>query len=490
MSVYKSLFKSTLVYGIAAVVPKMIGFIMVPYHIKWMNNENVYGSYSVLFTWIMIMNALLSFGMETAFFRFYNKLDDKEKVKNNALWFILAITAVFTLFTLGFKTQIAQLMDKDPLIIAIIIGILALDALVVIPFAILRAHQQSKKYTILKLINVVVNALLTVFFLYSIPMFINNNPTTSISHYFSLNFQVGYVYLANLIASLVTFLMLFKWYKGLKFTYDWKLNKEMIKYAFPVMIASLAFAINEGIDRVMIEEILPKGIGEAEAGRYSACYKIGIFMILFRMAYSLGIEPFFFNYAKNSDAQEKYATITKYFVIFGSCAMLVIIVFADLLKPFLISKKEYWTAMEIVPYIVLANFMLGIYTNLSVWYKLRDKTHIGALISIAAACLTISLNYILIPAVGIVGAAATSMIAYLVMMVASYFIGQKYYPIPYNTKAISMYLGISVLFSFGYFYNFRENYFIGIAFILIFVGLIYYNEKTVINRLLKSIQKK
>jgi len=197
LSVYKNLFKTTLIYGIATVVPKMIGFIMVPYHIKWMNDENVYGSYSVLFTWIMIMNALLSFGMETAFFRFYNKVDDQEKVKNNALWFILGLTGVFALLAFSFRGLISRLMEKDPLIVAIIIGILVLDALVVIPFAILRANQQSKKYTLLKLINVLVNAILTVLFLYSIPTFINNNPTTNISSYFSLNFQVGYVYLAN-----------------------------------------------------------------------------------------------------------------------------------------------------------------------------------------------------------------------------------------------------------------------------------------------------
>ena len=212
-------------------------------------------------------------------------------------------------------------------------------------------------------------------------------------------------------------------------------------------------------------------------------------MILFRMAYSLGIEPFFFNYAKNEDAPVKYANITKYFVIFGSLAMLFIIVFADFLKPFLISKQEYWSAMEIVPYVVLANFMLGIYTNLSVWYKLQDKTYIGAVISIGAAALTIILNFLLIPTIGIVGAAATSMIAYLVMMIVSYFLGQKYYPIPYE-KTISLYLGISTLFSFVYFYNFRENYFVGMAFLLIFVGIIYYNEKTFIQRLLKSIKKK
>jgi len=360
----------------------------------------------------------------------------------------------------------------------------------VIPFAILRANERPLMYSAIRIVNVLINAGLTTVFLYLIPLYLTKNPQSSLSHYFKTDFQGGYVFLANLIASIVTFLLVSKNYFTLKFTFDWTLNKQMMRYAFPVMIASIAFAINEGIDRVLIESILPDDIGEAEAGRYSACYKVGIFMVLFRMAYSLGIEPFFFNYAKNEDAQIKYATITKYFIMCGSATFLFIIVFVDIFKPFLIPKQEYWSAMEIVPYIVLANFLLGIYTNFSVWYKLQDKTYVGAVISLIGAVVTIGLNYILIPIMGIVGAAITSLTAYFLMLVISYVMGQKVYPIPYDKQSMALYLGLSTLMSFTYFYNFRENYFIGILFLLIFVGIIYFKERIMIRKIINSIVKK
>jgi len=490
LSVYKKLFNQTIIYGLAAVIPKVIGFIMVPLHIKWMQSESVYGNYSVLFTWMMLFNALLSFGMETAFFRFYNKVENKETVKNNSILFIAALTTIFGITTLTNVDFIAAAFGLDSLLVSYLIWILIFDALVVIPFAILRANEKSFQYSLIRIINVFVNAGLTVVFLYLLPNYLTANPHSDINNWFHKDFQVGYVFLSNLVASVITFFFVGKYYTKIKLKFDWKLNTEMMKYAFPVMIASLAFAVNEGIDRVLIEHLLPEGIGEAEAGRYAACYKVGIFMVLFRMAYSLGIEPFFFNYAKNDDAQIKYATVTKYFVMFGSFAMLAIIVFVDLLKPLLIPKAIYWSAMEIVPYIILANFMLGIYTNLSVWYKLQDKTYIGAIISLIGAIATIGFNYLLIPKIGIIGAAITSLIAYTIMLSTSFVMGQKAYPIPYDKKAIALYLVTTILFSFGYFYNFRENYFVGITLIAIFVGLIYYNEKVMIQRIIKSLIKR
>jgi len=490
LSVYKKLLGQTLIYGIAAVFPKIIGFIMVRYHIEWMKSDVVYGSYSILFTWMMLFNAFLSFGMETAFFRFFNKVEDKEKVKNNSILFILGLTTIFGVSTLMNQNWIANQFGLDVTIIRYLIWILIFDALVVIPFTILRANEKPLVYSGIRIINVLINAGLTAVFLYCIPTFLKTNPNVSWASYFKNDFQVGYVFLANLIASIATFILLSRNYLTIKFNFDWKLNKEMMKYAFPVMVTSIAFAVNEGIDRVLIKKILPSDIGIAEAGRYSACYKVGIFMVLFRMAYSLGIEPFFFNYAKHEDAPVKYATITKYFILFGSLAFLAIIVFADILKPLLIPKETFWSAMEIVPYIVLANFLLGIYTNLSVWYKLQDKTYIGAYISLIGAGVTIGLNFLLIPQIGIVGAAVTSLLAYVTMLVISYVMGQRSYPIPYDKKAIGLYLGTSIVFSFTYFYKFRENYFIGITFLLIFVAMIYYNEKVMLQRIIKSVLKK
>jgi len=257
----------------------------------------------------------------------------------------------------------------------------------------------------------------------------------------------------------------------------------MIRYGFPILIAGLAFAINEHFDKILLEKL---HVSKADIGAYSACYKIGLFMVLFRTAYSLGIEPFFFSYAKNENAPQTYANVTKYFVILGSIISLFVIVFADILKQILIPNDTYWSAMNVVPLIVLANFFLGIYTNLSVWYKLTDRTQMGAYISIVGAFITLVLNFILIKKMSYMGSAIATIAAYGSMMIISYTLGNKYYPIPYDRKKIGLYLGLSVLFSFVYFYFFRENYAIGIGLLLLFVYFVYRNEKQVLLQILKK----
>lgn len=489
MSVYKKLFGQTLIYGIATVVPKMIGFIMAPYHINWLPKD-AYADYTLIFSWMMFFNVVLSFGMETAFFRFYNKKENKKEVINNTILFLMAVCAIFLGVIYLFKESVDLYFEIPPIVVSCLIWILVLDTLVVIPFAILRAQQRPIKYSFIKITNVVVNAGLTVILLYLIPKFLLQNSTDVLTKYYNFDFQVGYLFLANLIASGITLLLLSKYYLQLKLKFNKTLWKEMLVYSFPVMIGGLAFVVNETFDKVFLKELLPENFQDLGLASYGAIYKIGVFMILFRTAYSMGIEPFFFSYAKNDDAPIKYATVTKYFVIFGSLAMLTIVIFSDLIKTFYIPQEDYWFAMEIVPYVILANLMLGIYTNLSVWYKIQDKTKIGAYISIVGAIVTVVFNYLLIPIIGLVGSAITTLLAYATMMLISYIMGQKSYPIPYNKKSITLYLGTSTLFTFIYFYNFRENYFIGITFLLIFVAIIYFNEKVIITRIIKSILKK
>lgn len=489
MSVYKNLFKTTLIYGIATVIPKMIGFIMAPYHMKWLP-VGAYSEYTLIFSWMMFFNVVLAFGMETAFFRFYNKKENKKEVVNTTLLFLMAICAVFLIVIYSCKSAIDAYFGIPSVVVSFLIWILVLDTLVIIPFALLRAQQRPIKYSVIKIGNVVLNASFTVLFLYLLPTYLASHTESNLAAYYVPHFEVGYLFIANLIASVVTLLVFLGNYLQLYFKFNKELWKEMIVYSFPVMIAGLAFVINETFDKVFLKELLPEDFKELGLASYGAIYKIGVFMVLFRMAYALGIEPFFFSYAKNEDAPIKYATITKYFVLFGSFAMLGIVVFADFIKSIYIPEQKYWFAMEIVPYIILANLMLGIYTNLSVWYKLQDKTKIGAYISVFGALVTLVLNYLLIPVMGLLGSALTTLIAYAVMMMISYFLGQKAYPIPYDKAGIALYLGVSTVFSFVYFYYFRENYFVGLAFLLIFVGLIYYKEKTFIQRMIQSMIKK
>jgi O-antigen/teichoic acid export membrane protein len=261
-----------------------------------------------------------------------------------------------------------------------------------------------------------------------------------------------------------------------------------MRYGLPILFAGIAFAINEHFDKILLDWM---HVPLSEIGAYSACYKIGMFMVLFRTAFSLGIEPFFFSHANTENAQQTYATITKYFVIFGSFICLFVIVFADLLKFILVPNQNYWTAMEVVPLIVFANFFLGIYTNLSVWYKLIDKTSIGAYISLIGAAITLILNWILIPVLSYYGSAIATIFAYGAMMIISYKWGQNHFPIPYNFQKIFSYLVVTILLSSLSFYipSLRENYLLKVAVLVIFLYFIYINEKEILGRFIKRKSK-
>jgi O-antigen/teichoic acid export membrane protein len=383
------------------------------------------------------------------------------------------------------KNYLADLSGIDEQYIIYTIWILVLDALVIVPFSKLRAYQKPMIYAVIKIGNVVVNLTLNVFFLIYLPKIAQSNPDSFLGSLYTENFEVGYIFVSNIIASLLTFIALSPNYFHVNWNFDFNLWKRMMRYGLPIMVAGIAFAINEQFDKILLGKLLPSNIAEAEVGVYSACYKLGLFMVLYRTAYTLGIEPFFFSHAKNENAPQTYATITKYFVIFGSFILLSVIVFADIFKYFMIRDSSYWEAMKVVPLIILANFFLGIYTNLSVWYKLIDKTYIGAYISIVGAIVTLVLNFLLIPTMSYYGSAIATIAAYGTMMGISYFLGNKYYPIPYDIKKITGYLGLSILFSIISFYYFRENYFVGIPLLLAFLYFIYYNEKETLIKILK-----
>ncbi len=259
----------------------------------------------------------------------------------------------------------------------------------------------------------------------------------------------------------------------------------MMNYSIPVMFAGIAFAINEVFDRPLLSYM---HVAKDDIAKYSACYKLALFMTLFTTAFRLGIEPFFFSHASKDNARQTYATITKYFVILGSIILLGVVVFADVLKYILVPTASYWEGMKIVPVIVLANLCLGIYTNLSVWYKLADRTKMGAYISGIGAVITILFNIALIPVWGYMGSAIATLSAYGTMMLVSYVIGAKYYPIPYDVKTMGTYMALAVVLSGISFYVpvLRHTYVFGVAALLGFIFFVYRNEK---NTLLKLVKK-
>jgi O-antigen/teichoic acid export membrane protein len=445
-----------------------------------------YGKVSIIFAWMIFFNVILAYGMETAFFRFYNKEPNKKAVVETSMVSVFWSSISFLFLALLFRNNVADWLGIDSQYITYTIWILALDALVIIPFSKLRVNQKPLTYAVIKIGNVLVNLILTVVFLVFIPMLIKANPHGFLHSVYVDNFQIGYIFLANIIASLLTFVALFPDYVYLNWMIDSKLWKQMMRYGMPIMVAGIAFAINEQFDKILLSKLLPVTIAESEVGVYSACYKLGLFMVLYRTAYTLGIEPFFFSHADDKNAPKTYAMVTKYFVIFGSFILLSVIVFADLFKQLMIRDSSYWVAMKVVPLIILANFFLGIYTNLSIWYKLIDKTYIGAYISLVGAIITLLLNFLLIPSMSYYGSAIATLAAYGSMMFISYYLGNKYYPIPYDLKKISGYLSLSILFSAVSFYGFRENYYVGVGLLIVFLYFIYHNEKVTLMKIIKG----
>lgn len=484
MGLYKSLFKQTAIYGLATVLPRMLSFLLVRLYTDVLDTA-AYGEVSIIFSWMVFFNVVLAYGMETAFFRFYNTHEDKKAVIGTSTISIFWSSILFLVAFMLFRNTIAKLSGIDVEFITYTIWILVLDALVIIPFSKLRAYQRPFIYAIIKIGNVLVNLGLNIFFLLFLPKIAAANPDSFLASIYIENFQIGYIFVANIIASLLTLLVLIPNYLHIQWHFDTQLWKKMLRYGFPILIAGLAFAINEHFDKILLKFL---NVSKSEIGAYAACYKIGLFMVLFRTAYTLGIEPFFFSYAKNENAPKAYADVTKYFVIFGSLISLTVIVFADIIKVLLIPNSEYWSAMKVVPLIVLANFFLGIYTNLSVWYKLTDRTKMGAYISIVGAIVTLVLNFILIKYLSYVGSAIATIAAYGSMMLISYVLGNRYYPIPYDLKKIGGYLGLSILFSAIYFYGFRENYFVGLGVLALFLYFVYQNEKEIILRIVKKSQ--
>jgi len=485
LSGLKTLFKQTFIYGLATVLPRMLSFLLVPLYTTEgvLSSVAEYGEVSVIFSYFVLFNVILAYGMETAFFRFFNKESDKNSVTSTA-----AISLVLTsigFFVLGylFKNQISSLIDIEVKYIELVIWILLLDALVIIPFAWLRANEKPMRYAIIKIFNVIINLCLNLFLLLWLKdLAIDSLVFESI---YKPNFEISYIFIANLISSGVTLLLVLPFYTKIKHAFDAALWKRMLKYATPVLIAGVAFSINETFDRILLDYLLPENIAKTEIGMYSACYKLALFMTLFATAYRLGIEPFFFSHAKTENPQKNYARILEFFVAFGSIILLSVVVFADILKPIIVRSEAYWEAMWIVPIILLANFCLGIYHNLSVWYKITDRTKFGAYISVFGALLTLGLNFWLIPIISYKGSAIATLTAYASMMLLSYYFGRKYYPIPYNLKKIGMYLVLSVTLSMLSFYQFRENYIVGVSMLIVFLGIVYFAEQKVIKQLVR-----
>ena len=491
MSTAKKFAGQTAIYGVSSIAGRVLSFFLTPVYTR-AYAPGVYGVLTTMFSWVSILNAVMAFGMETTFFRYLNKYpDNKNKVYNNAFASVFSITIVFLLLTLPFIGRLADFIqvgkssshqDFTSFILYFIL-ILIIDAWCVIPFAKLRADGKPGKYGIIKFANVIIFIALNLTFIWGIPFWIRHQlPGTEWINTWYVKGWVGYVFLSNLFSSALTLLLLLPELLKVRFDFDRKMLGEMYAYSWPILIANLSFIINENLDKLLLGKLLLQNISVREVGIYAACAKISLFLSIFVQAFRLGAEPFFFSHAKNKNSGNTYARIMDYFVITVCLIFVALIANIEILKYFIRGHDAkqtelYWTGLGVIPPLVFGYVSLGIYMNLSVWYKLSDQTKYGLYISGIGAILTIVLNVLFIPTYSYMASAWISLIAYASMMVLSYIWGQKNYPIPYNLKKNLAYIISSILIVFLSFYVFKRNIFAGNAMLLLYALAAWYFER-------------
>ncbi|MBD1396547.1 oligosaccharide flippase family protein [Pontibacter sp. JH31] len=480
MSIAKKLVGQTAAYGLSSIVGRALNYLLVPVYTRVFLPEE-YGVVSYLYAFVAFFNIVYTYGMETAFFRFANKPDtDPKAVYNRVLSSILVSSTVFTGILLLFADNIARYVgypEQKEYIIWLAI-ILAIDAVVAIPFAWLRHQNKAIKFASIKLANILItvgaNLLFLVLFrhIYEGRYFQSLQPL--VNSLYDPDFGVGYIFLINLVANALLIPMLWKELRIFRFRLDVSQLKPMLAYAWPLLFMGLAGMVNEVIDRILLERYLPEGFypgtsNMAAVGIYSACYKLAIFMTLTIQAFRYAAEPFFFSQANEKDSPLAFATVMKWFVI--CCAFIFLFISANLEDFALLIGPEYHDGLMVVPILLLANLFLGVYYNLTVWFKLTDKTHFGTYISFGGAAITIVFNLLLIPVLGYMGSAIATLICYLAMALATYLLGNVHYPIPYPVKTILGYVLLATGLVLAALYVPIENFWLRHVYHLVLSGV-------------------
>jgi len=497
MNPLKKLAGQTAIYGLPSIVGRFLGYMLVPLYTRVFTTGE-YGIVSVYYSYAALLMVILTYGMETAFFRFNENEENKETVFSTGMISLIASSVLFLILASFFAQPVANWIEypqhKDYVIW--FAWILALDALSAIPFAKLRAQHMATRFATIKMVNIITNIGLNLFFILWCPFSLKQDSWSSANALINLFYQpqwgIEYIFISNLIASGITLSLLFPLFLGISWRPDAKLWRKMFIYAFPLLFAGMAGIVNETFDRLLLRYLLPADIAEAQVGIYGACYKISILMTLFIQAYRFAAEPFFFAMAKEKDAKVIYAKIMDYFVITVSLIFLVTMLFLDDFFIDLIGTK-FRVGRNVIPILMLANLFLGVYFNLSIWYKLTSKTIWGAWLSAIGAVITLSLNFWWIPLspdhliYGYLGSAWATFICYGSMMVLSYLIGQKYYPVKYNLLPFFGYIGFAVFLYLVSTFVHPEFTFLRISFhlilLLIFIMVVFFIEKPRLSKL-------
>lgn len=450
MSAIKKLAGQTAVYGVSTIFGRLINFALVPLFSYIFGKPADLGLNTEVFAYIAFLNVVFTFGMETALFNFLSNEKDKAMVYSTALRTMLVSTAALTIPFIVFAQPVAELMryPGHPEFVTWAILIVATDTLMALPFAKLREENRAKRFAAIKLLHILVNVLVTVFFVGLCKFYYEKDLVSGSSSFFGSIYNpdigIGYAFVANLVASAVCLLLLMKDYRRISYGFDKELLRRMLKYALPLLIVGLAGMINEVFDKILLKYLLPPGVGEAQVGIYGTCAKIAILMTIFWQAFRYAAEPFFFSRNKEENSRDIYSTVMNYFIVF--CLAIFLGTMMNISWIQYMIGPQYRIGLPVIPVLLLANMCLGIYFNLSIWYKLTGRTQFGMWLTLVGAGVTLLLNFMWIPSDGYfggyMGSAWATLICYALMMVMSYYIGQKYFPVPY---AVGKALGYTAL---------------------------------------------
>jgi O-antigen/teichoic acid export membrane protein len=452
MNPLKRLASQTAVYGVSSIIGRFLNYLLVPLY-TYTFAPAEYGVVAEFYAYMGFFAVLLVFGLETGFFRFRAGGEHApDIVFATVLRFLVLINAGFLVAAYLLQQPIAELLRHaaNPEYIWWVAAIIAMDSVGAAAFARLRAEEKALQFVGIKLIEIGANIGLNLFFILLCRQAFETDPDSFLGQLWNPDIGIGYVFLANLAASALKLLLLAPQFRAGLTGFDAALFRRMIRYSLPMVVIGLAGIVNEMLDRAALKYLLPydDATNMAQLGIYSACYKLSILMLLFIQAFRYAGEPFFFAYAKERDAKQVYALVLTWFVIFCVFIFLLVTLYMDLFQYFV--GAAYREGLSVVPVLLLANLLLGIYVNMSIWYKLTDRTLLGAGVAVIGALITIVALLILVPVYGYEGAAWAHLICYAAMVLISYLLGRRFYPVPYDLPRVTGYIALGLALYAGH----------------------------------------
>ena len=441
----KKLAKETAIYGVSSILGKFLNWLLVPLYTYVLESSADYGIVTNLYSWTALLLVILTYGMETGFFRFANKnKENAGEVYSTTLISVGTTAFIFAAFCVLFSQQIANALgyNEYPEYITMLGIVVAIDAFASIPFAYLRFINRPIKFATIKFLYIVLNIVFNLFFLVGCPWLMEHSPST-IDWFYNPHYGVGYVFVSNILSTMIQTLALIPYIFAAKLKFNHQLLRKILQYSLPLLVLGVAGIMNQTLDKILYPFLKPGVEGAAELGVYGATSKIAMVMLMFTQAFRYAYEPFIFAQHKDKNSLSAYADAMKFFIIFSLLIFLGMTLYMDIFK--YIIQRDYWVGLNVVPIVLMSFIFQGIFFNLSLWYKLTDKTMYGAWFSILGTIIIVIGNVLLVPRFGYTGAAWSAFACYFVIMLVSYYFGQKYMPIKYDLKTIGFYTLVTII---------------------------------------------